>query len=95
MRVPIRCSGFVTVKRDVQLRIAKCEAENLCYACKQPLIDGEVVVRHDHERCYRALKRAIDRGETTDEECVEKGLMASQGTPGRKPNHIALKDLRT
>lgn len=51
------------------------------------------MVRHNHERCYRALMRAIARGDASDDECVEKGLMAPQAVAGRKPNHPALRDL--
>lgn len=93
MRVQVRKVGYITVKPEVHKRIAKCESQNLCYACLQRIKADESVVRHNHERCYRALLRAIERGATTDDICVEKGLMASQASAGRKPNHPALKDL--
>ena len=67
--------------------IANCDENELCYACSQPLIPGEKVVRHTHERCRQAQRRLILAGEETDASLVAKGELAEKQDGGRRPSN--------
>lgn len=92
MRVEITETRWVEVKAAARKRIAKCEAEKLCFACAKPLGDSPVR-RHCHEACYRATLRAIAAGLTTDAECVAEGYLAERGA-GRPPSNPVTVRLR-
>lgn len=93
MKIQVWVPRFIEVNRTATQRIAKCEANNLCMACLEPL-DATRTVRHCHERCARATYRAIVRGECTDEERVAEGKWQSPNEPGRKPSNPVTIELR-
>jgi hypothetical protein len=86
MRVQIKTSDWVEMKRSVALRIAKLQAEGRCLACGEPLGNGKVV-RGCHERCARATYRAIWKRKTTDAQRVEDGKWLPPAQAGRKPSN--------
>jgi hypothetical protein len=63
----------------------------ICLSCDQPIIPGEKVVRHVHERCRQEQKRFQKEGGKTDAQLVELGLLAPKDVTGRRP----LKRLET
>ncbi|MEM7558452.1 MAG: hypothetical protein AAF394_04960 [Planctomycetota bacterium] len=94
MRALVLKKVWVDMDKEAIRRIAKAEEEGLCLACLEKLKPGEAVIRGDHARCYHAIYRAIQRGETTDAQMVAKGMMleASRGgRPRSNPISIELK----
>lgn len=83
---------FVTVKRNALRRIAKAQAENLCFACLEPL--SGTVKRHCHERCYRATLRQVEKGATTIEQRVSEGKLAGDADKGRPPSNPVTMELQ-
>jgi hypothetical protein len=93
MKVQVWSAGYVEVDRTAKRRIAKAEDEGLCKACMFPLDDTRTI-RHCHERCWRATRRAILRGECTDEERVAEGKLGEIGDLGRVPTNPVTVELR-
>ena len=60
--------------------------DKICLRCNEPIKDGELGLRGNHSRCYKATDRQIKAGEFTDAEAVEAGLLMPPGKPGRKAN---------
>jgi hypothetical protein len=85
MRVKVNVVKWVIMDKQAKLRIAKCEKDGLCYACMKPLYGR--VVRKCHEKCMKATYRAIERGETTDEQRVSEGKLAAPQSGGCKPTN--------
>jgi hypothetical protein len=85
MRVRVNVVKWVIMDRVARARVAKCDKEGLCYACMQPLYGR--VIRKCHAKCMKATQRAIERGETTDEERVAQGKLAAPQRGGRKPSN--------
>lgn len=75
-----------------QARIRKATKERLCVACMEPL-NGESPLRGCHERCYRATLRAIERGDTTEEDRMLEGKFLKRGKGGRKPSNPVTMDV--
>jgi hypothetical protein len=82
MRALIHSLRYVNVKKSAMDRIAKCERDGLCLACLEKL-DGRVI-RACHERCVKATKRAIERGDFTEDERVRDGKLG-ESSPGGRP----------
>lgn len=84
---------LIQVKRSTQLKITKYAKRKLCLACDLPLGKSKVV-RGDHEKCAHACYRAIERGETTDEDLVSDGVWLAQAKRGPKPRNAVTIRLR-
>lgn len=61
-----------------------------CLVCKNKIEANEPAFRGNHEKHYRQVMRAIERGELTENQAIARGLLAPQATPGRK--RIALEE---
>lgn len=93
MRVGIRETRWIEVKKAARERIAKAEAEHLCAACMQPL-DNTRTIRGCHQRCHKATFRAIERGLTTEAQRVAEGKLLEAQDGGRKPNNPVTLELQ-
>jgi hypothetical protein len=69
-------------------RAQKAEEQGLCLYCLKPLDDTRTV-RGCHERCDRAARRAIERGNTTERRLVRQGIWGPRGKSGRKERQPA------
>lgn len=93
MRVCVRSVEWLDMKKAVLARVNKLQAENKCLACECSL-EGQKSIRGDCERCYRATKRAIAYGLTTDSKRVEEGKWLPCAAPGPKPSNPVTVELR-
>lgn len=92
MRLEIRKTGWVTVKKVAKDRLAKCEGEGLCCACLERIKEGQRPIRGMHPACYYATQYGIKTGKFTESERVKEGKMLPPGKPGRKPtNPVSLE----
>ncbi|GAB5402836.1 MAG: hypothetical protein Aurels2KO_10670 [Aureliella sp.] len=64
--------------------------QRICLVCGEPVLPGDKYVRGCHESHSRRVVRAIERGEYTEKEAIEKGLMAPKSSGGRKPAPLPL-----
>jgi hypothetical protein len=83
MRVRIATEGWINVDRKAVQHIARCQANDLCLACEQPLGDSRVL-RGCHERCCKATYRGIKSGKTTEQERMELGKLLPAESGGRR-----------
>lgn len=60
-------------------------AAGICLECGKKLGKGKSAKRGCHEACFRRQMRAIERGEFTDFEAIERGTLAPPAKGGRKP----------
>ncbi len=90
MHVAITRSSYVKLSRTAQQRVAKAADQGLCVACLQPL-DGRVI-RGVHERCYRATRNAVLRGDFTEEDRIKEGKLLECQPGGRKVSNIVTKE---
>lgn len=87
MRLAVKRTGWVTVKKAARDRLAKCESEGLCTGCLEKLADGERAIRGMHPACYYATYYAIKTGKITEEDRVREGKMLPPAQAGRKPKN--------
>lgn len=57
--------------------------QRICLVCKKKIAVNDTPNRGNHERHYRKVKRAIDRGELTEAEAIAKGILAPAKSAGR------------
>lgn len=72
MQLKITTVGYVAVNRQIRHKIARCEADRLCFACEEPLHPAKGI-RGLHSKCYAAQRRLIAAGVTTDAQLVAIG----------------------
>lgn len=53
-----------------------------CLGCRKKIAAGERVFRGNHEKHYRQVLRAINKGETTEHAAIEAGLLTPTGWSG-------------
>lgn len=94
MRIPVKQIRYIPVKPEVIERIQQCKDEDLCYACMEPFVGDERRVRRTHERCYKAIYRAVQRGEGDWDDFVEQGLVEGEEADGKPSRHPALRDFK-
>jgi hypothetical protein len=87
MQVAIVEKRWVSVRKAARERLAKCQQENLCPACLEPLADDEPRMRGVHIRCYHATRRAIQAGKFTEQERVQAGKLLEPSSTGRPPSN--------
>lgn len=93
MRVLVQVFKSIELKKTAQKRIQQCNAEGLCLACLKPL-DNTRTIRGVHERCNQATIRAINRGETTEEQRISEGKWLPRDAGGRPPSTAVTLDVR-
>jgi hypothetical protein len=54
-----------------------------CLFCNE-IYGDSVIVRMDHERCYRKVERSIKKGDITEKQAIESGLVGPPSPVGRK-----------
>lgn len=83
MQIAIKETRWIEVRKIALERLQKCERENLCVACMEPM-GGDKPIRGCHIRCYHATRRAILAGKVTEAERLKAGkLTVPRG--GRPP----------
>jgi hypothetical protein len=87
MNVRVFSYEWIEVNAKTKKHIAECEDKCLCYACKQPFVPGERVIRKTHERCRSAQVRLVRQGIETDKSLVARGEVAEKSNGGRKPSN--------
>lgn len=83
----------IKVSPTGQKRVAKCKRLKLCAACLQRLDDTRVI-EHCHERCNRATKRAIERGDFTREERIREGKLIPSDNRGGPISNPVTKEAK-
>ncbi len=78
---------YVEVTTKIKKQIDESDSKELCYACKEPFVEGEKIVRKCHERCRQAQNRLVAAGVTTEKQLVANGELAECATSGRKPSN--------
>lgn len=86
MKARVQQKKWISVRKDVVLRLQKCVKENLCCACLEPLGDKKPI-RGCHPACAKATYRAIEKGAFTDEQRVADGKWLQAASAGRKPSN--------
>lgn len=94
MHVTVFVRRTIQMKHSTELKIAKFKKRKLCLACGKPLGTGKVV-RGCHEKCAHATYRAIERGETTDDEAVQEGFWLPHAKRGPKPKNAVTTRYRS
>lgn len=77
------------IEKDVQLALKTLEGElpvvGICVWCKQPIYQGQGVVRGVHQNtCYSFAQSRVADGDTTWETLEQEGKVLPKATPGRK-----------
>lgn len=95
MRVRVFETKWVEMKQAVIKRLEKLTQEQRCLACEEHLGDG-TVVRGIHEKCYRATRRAISRGQFTEADRVIEGkLLPCQPRGPKLTNPVSIEASRS
>lgn len=92
MRALVMEKRYVLVTTAGKRRITRCEKDDLCVACLQPM-ENERSVRGMHSRCSKATWRLIEDGKTTEADRVAAGKMLEKSQPGRKPTNPVTLDV--
>lgn len=86
MQVLIQTYRYVKVKKEAMDRLAKAAREGLCVACMQPLGQSRVI-RGCHQACWKATKRAVDKGKYTEDQRIAEGKLLNAESGGRPPSN--------
>ncbi|MFN8742870.1 MAG: hypothetical protein ACK5YR_23315 [Pirellula sp.] len=87
MKVEVVLTTWVSMKKEIVLKIRRYSKKRLCLGCDKPISPEEKIVRGCHERCARATYRAIEKGLTTDSERVADGKWLAHAKRGPKPSN--------
>lgn len=87
MQLRVQCYEYVEVTTKIKKQIDESDSKELCYACKEPFVEGEKIVRKCHERCRQAQRRLIAAKLTTEKQLVASGELAECADSGRKPSN--------
>lgn len=82
VQLKVTTTRYITVNKEAQQRLEKAASEQLCCACMKPRGDGRII-RGNHERCYRATMRYIERGIWTEAERISEGKLLPADEGGR------------
>lgn len=86
-----RLREMAKLAADIQEPVSTVNAleAGICIKCREPLGD-ERPARGCHGKCSQAIRRAIAKGEFTDDEAVENGLWAAPRISGRPANKVVI-----
>ncbi len=91
MRVRVFVPEWIDMKREIAKQVMERQAQGLCVACGEVLQPDETktarVVRGCHEKCAKAIYRAIEAGKTTDAKQIAIGRWLEPASPGCKPTN--------
>lgn len=95
-RIELIISQLVTLKTELQSGEPVFPAwaqelveQRICLVCKKKIALTDTPNRGNHERHYRKVKRAIDRGELTEAQAISEGILAPAKSAGRPRKSLA------